>query len=43
MSNSDLEDLLNTGWFKLESDLPGISSVDSPLEPGVITITRCIE
>jgi len=36
MSDSDLEELPNTGWFDLESALPGISSVDSTIKPGVI-------
>jgi len=36
MSDSDLEELPHTGWFDSESDLPGISSVDSTLELGVI-------
>jgi len=36
MSNSDLEEVLHKKWFDSESDLPGISSVDSTLELGVI-------
>jgi len=36
MSESGLEELSSTGWFNSESDLPGISSVDSTVEPGVI-------
>jgi len=36
MSNNDLEEVPHTGWFDSESDLPGISSVDSTLELGVI-------
>jgi len=36
MSDSDLEELPNNGWFDSESDLPGISSVDSTIEQGVI-------
>jgi len=36
MSDSDQEKLPNTGWFDSKSDLPGISSVDSTLELGVI-------
>jgi len=35
MSDMDTEGLSNTGWFDSESDLPGISSVDSTLELGV--------
>jgi len=34
MSNSDLEELPNNGWFDSESELPGISSVDSTLAMG---------
>jgi len=37
MSNSDTEELPNTGWFDSESNLPGISSVDSTLMLGVNT------
>jgi len=36
MSDSDLEEPPNNGWFDSESDLPEISSVDSTLEQGVI-------
>jgi len=36
MSDSDLEEPLNTGWFDSESESPGISSVDSTLALGVI-------
>jgi len=36
MSDRDLKELPNTGWFDSESDLPGISSVDSTLEPRII-------
>jgi len=36
MSDSDLEELPNNGWFDSESDLPEISSVDSTLATGVI-------
>jgi len=36
MSDSDFGELPNTGWFDSESDLPGISSVDSTIEQGVI-------
>jgi len=36
MSDSDLEEPPHTGWFDSESDLPGISSVYSTIELGVI-------
>jgi len=36
MSNSDLKDVPYTGWFDSESDLPGISWVDSTIELEVI-------
>jgi len=36
MSDSDLEEPPNNGWFNSESDLPGISSVDSNLAMGAI-------
>jgi len=38
MSDSDLvlEEPPNNGWFDSESDLPGISWVDSTIEQGVI-------
>jgi len=35
MSNRDAKELPNTRWFDSESDLPGISSVDSTLALGV--------
>jgi len=35
MLDSDQEELPNNGWFDSESDLPGISSVDSTLAMGV--------
>jgi len=35
MSDSDLEESPNTRWFDSESDLPGISSVNSTIEQGV--------
>jgi len=35
MSNNDQEELPNNGWFDSESDLPGISSVNSTLAMGV--------
>jgi len=35
MSNSDTDELLNTGWFDSESKLTGISSVESTLALGV--------
>jgi len=35
MSNSDTDELPNTGWFDSESDLPEISSVDPTIELGV--------
>jgi len=35
MSDSDHEELLKNEWFDSESDLPGISSVDSTLAMGV--------
>jgi len=51
MSNSDTEELHNTGWFDSESELLGISSVDSTLELGVnmscpsanLTLARALE
>jgi len=51
MSNSDIEELPNTGWFDSESELPGISSVDSTLELEVnmncpsanLTLPRALE
>jgi len=36
MSDSDLEEPPNNGWFDSESNLPGTSSVDSTLAMGVI-------
>jgi len=36
MSESDREELPHTEWFDSESDLSGISSVDSTLKQGVI-------
>jgi len=36
MSNSDLEEPPNNGWFASESELPGISSLDSTQTLGVI-------
>jgi len=36
MSDSDLKELPNNGWFDSESNLPGISSLDSPIEQRVI-------
>jgi len=35
MSDSDQEELPNNGWFDSESDLPGISLVDSTQTLGV--------
>jgi len=35
MSDSDTEIPHHTGWFGSESDLPGISSLDSTIELGV--------
>jgi len=36
MSDSDLEEPPNNGWFDSESELPGISSVDCTQTLGVI-------
>jgi len=36
MSDSDLEEALNNGWFDSEYELPGISSVDSTQTLGVM-------
>jgi len=36
MSEVDLDDLPEHGWFDSESELPGISSVDPAIELGVI-------
>jgi len=35
MSDKDQDELPHTGWFDSESDLPGISSVDSTVDLGV--------
>jgi len=35
MSDSDLEELPNTGWLDSDSELPGIFSVDSTIAMGV--------
>jgi len=51
MSNSNTDELPNTGWFDLESDFPGISSVDPTIELGVkmgspsanMTLARALE
>jgi len=46
MSDSDLEEPLNTGWFHWfdsESDLPGILSVDSTIEQGVIVSSPSVD
>jgi len=41
MSNSDTDELPNTGWFDSESDLPGILSVDSTVALGVNMSCPC--